>query len=412
MEQTVRADAAAVRGPTEQPRSQLPVGVMVLVGLVCALGLLVSVLALGRIQAPSLKEGMALIAFTALAMAAHFRPTISLTNQATYSTVVASYFCMVLLLPPGWLPICIILGWVPYALLKLRSKPTWVTEVGFNAASDLMAAEAAAAIMRALLPLVPGTTLWLLPAGLAFILVQTGLVTAAVVTYRRIRWREAESLQPGNILADFIMVLVGGMVALLYQLDPTNVILVFVPLAYLQHLLHRFQTDRTAYIEPKTGLYNYRYLDERLAVEVERALANSQPLSVIFGDLDLLRDINNTYGHYAGDAAIRAVAAALQQTARPHDFAARFGGEEYVLVLPNTDKAAAARVAETVRRRVAETPTDVDDSIFHITMSLGVASCPEDATSVANLVKAADQAVYRSKAAGRNRVTVCGREVL
>ena len=129
-------------------------------------------------------------------------------------------------------------------------------------------------------------------------------------------------------------------------------------------------------------------------------------MSLIMADLDLLRDINNTYGHLAGDAVLAGVARVFREQLRDYDVPARFGGEEFSILLPETEPQAALEIAERIRRAVAEHEFEVDTSSepIHVTVSLGVASFPRDGSDANELVHQADLAVYRAKIQGRNRV--------
>lgn len=191
------------------------------------------------------------------------------------------------------------------------------------------------------------------------------------------------------------------------MLDRTTILLTLVPLALLQRTLQRIQFARLADIDGKTNLYNYRYLDVQLNEEVRKATQSGRSLSLIFGDMDYLRDINNTYGHLAGDRALKAVARVFRRYARPGDVAARFGGEEFVLLLPGMEREQAWEIAEQIRRDTATHRLTTDDGgVFSVTISLGLATFPADANTVQGLIKAADEAVYTAKHNGRNQVCV------
>ena len=129
-------------------------------------------------------------------------------------------------------------------------------------------------------------------------------------------------------------------------------------------------------------------------------------------DLDLLREVNNTYGHLAGDAALQMVATVLRSELRHYDVPARFGGEEFAIVLPETGADKASEIAERIRRAVAAQPIEVETAPqpIHVTISIGVAAYPAHAASRTELVHQADMAVYRAKLQGRNRVVEAGRE--
>jgi diguanylate cyclase (GGDEF)-like protein len=156
-----------------------------------------------------------------------------------------------------------------------------------------------------------------------------------------------------------------------------------------------------------TQLANRRRFTETLRLEVARVRRVGAPLSLVLGDLDHLKRINDTHGHPAGDAAIRHAADAFRRGRRETDLAARLGGEEFALLLPSTDRAGAARAAERIR---ADLAGSLVPGIGTVTVSLGVATLPDDAGSEEELVRVADERLYAAKAAGRNCVVSSSRE--
>src|SRR4029453_11244999 len=138
------------------------------------------------------------------------------------------------------------------------------------------------------------------------------------------------------------------------------------------------------------------------------------PMSLIMADLDLLRDINNSYGHLAGDAVLKGIADVFRQQLRHYDVPARFGGEEFSTLLPETPPEQAMEIAERIRRAVAQRTFDVETSSEPIraTVSIGVAGYPKDGTDANELIHQADLAVYRAKLQGRNRVLSASPEPL
>ena len=149
-----------------------------------------------------------------------------------------------------------------------------------------------------------------------------------------------------------------------------------------------------------TGLKNRRAFNERLTEEFQRAVRYERPLSILLMDVDHFKLFNDTFGHPAGDEVLRAVAESLRAMARTTDFVARYGGEEFVVLLPDTDIDGAMVLAERFRRAIAARPWDKRS----ITVSIGVATLSEDASGAAELLNQADEALYHSKRAGRNRV--------
>ncbi len=156
-----------------------------------------------------------------------------------------------------------------------------------------------------------------------------------------------------------------------------------------------------------TGLYNHRHLHDLLEEEYERSGRTGEPISVVMFDLDHFKEVNDTYGHQAGDAVLAELSEILRDTAREIDRLGRYGGEEFMAILPGTDAQAGLTFAQRVRRNVEERPFQIgEDEPLHMTISAGVATYPtHDADSPRRLVHYADQALYSAKHSGRNRVT-------
>jgi len=157
-----------------------------------------------------------------------------------------------------------------------------------------------------------------------------------------------------------------------------------------------------------TGLYNRARLDAYLAEEFAIAQRTGKPLSVIMADVDHFKRVNDTWGHPAGDRVLVAVAGALGGRLRPRDMVARYGGEEFMLILPETDAPGSEVVAERIRSKIAATATDFGGSEpLKVTMSFGCATVnPGVFGTAAELLTAADQALYAAKRGGRNRVVL------
>ena len=152
-----------------------------------------------------------------------------------------------------------------------------------------------------------------------------------------------------------------------------------------------------------TGLYNRRFLDEALTTEYHRTLRTHAPLSVIMLDIDHFKVFNDTHGHDQGDRVLVAVAGALRSALRKYDLPCRYGGEEFLAILPNTDSEGALAVAERIRTTIEAMRVDQ----LQVTASLGIACFPTlAAASAAELIERADNALYLSKAGGRNRSTI------
>ena len=157
--------------------------------------------------------------------------------------------------------------------------------------------------------------------------------------------------------------------------------------------------------DPLTGLYNRRYLEEMLEREIRRAVRAEQSLGLLMLDLDYFKKFNDTYGHDAGDTVLRESGTFLAKSIRAEDIVCRFGGEEFVIILPTANLSAACARGERIRSRLREmTVLHRGQSLGMITVSVGVAALPEHGTSPKELLEAADAALYRAKRDGRDRV--------
>jgi two-component system cell cycle response regulator len=155
-----------------------------------------------------------------------------------------------------------------------------------------------------------------------------------------------------------------------------------------------------------TGLFNRRYMESHLSTLIEQASARGKPLSALVIDIDYFKAINDTHGHDAGDDVLRDFALRLKRSIRGIDLACRYGGEEFVIVMPETDMAVAAMVAERLRRRIAAEPFAISRARapFRSRSRSALRRLRGKDDSAASLLKRADQALYRAKRDGRNRV--------
>jgi diguanylate cyclase (GGDEF)-like protein len=158
-----------------------------------------------------------------------------------------------------------------------------------------------------------------------------------------------------------------------------------------------------------TQLYNSRYLSQVLRRETKRASRSGRPLSLLFIDLDGFKAINDTHGHLYGSRALVEAAGLIRQSARETDVVARFGGDEFALILPDTGSEGAAAVGERIRDRVnAHRFLQGDGLSIHLTVSVGVATLPDVAHSTEGLIQAADEAMYHVKEHGKNGIYIAG----
>ena len=161
-----------------------------------------------------------------------------------------------------------------------------------------------------------------------------------------------------------------------------------------------------SYTDDLTGIYNHRFFIQQLTMEIERQKRYSTPLSLLMIDIDYFKDYNDTNGHLAGDQVLKAIAVLIEDGVRQSDIVARYGGEEFAAILINAGKEKAKEIAERVRRTIAETqfPNERRQPKGDLTVSIGAATFSPPVTTLTDLIREADHALYRAKKKGRNRV--------
>lgn len=183
------------------------------------------------------------------------------------------------------------------------------------------------------------------------------------------------------------------------ELELTELLSAHISLALENNRLYEISVS-----DGLTNLYNRRYLEQRLAKEVSYARRFRKPLTVLMTDVDFFKRLNDTYGHQAGDYALRRVSEILTAGLRDYDVVARYGGEEFAIVLLSTPRGRGASTAERLRQAVEEGPITYRNQHLPVTISIGVATFPEDASDSDALVGLADKALYEAKRRGRNMV--------
>lgn len=232
-----------------------------------------------------------------------------------------------------------------------------------------------------------------------------------------IKWAFALGVMAGYVMLDLLCRHAVPPYALspgvLNGLHYFNIVSALVILAFLASTYFRLVARAEARLrelattDPLTSLLNRRALRERITLEDKRQQREARPLSFVLADLDHFKAINDQHGHEVGDQVLVQVAGVLAHGVRDVDHLARWGGEEFLVVLPDTDEAAAAQVAERLRLAVAGLPRPGGGSVRSLTLSLGVAQ-RADAESTDQAISRADQALYAGKRAGRNRVVRAG----
>jgi diguanylate cyclase (GGDEF)-like protein len=351
-----------------------------------------------------------LLGFTAAVCAVASLFEIWAPGHYSFQPNLIPFFCAAVLLPVWSLPLLAILCFAPAALAQ---RARWYT-TAFNVGNYLLAGLAASLLAEASgIPAGPdrftaGTAALLVAAAAAFVALNHALIVAVVAVSRDRAARSVAREARDALVLDLGLAMSGACAAVLWRYAPELVLLAPGP-ALLIHralsvplLLHKSQTD------PKTGLYNSDYLANALEDAVAAARKRGSSVSVAMIDLDHLRAVNNRCGHLAGDRLLRDVAELVQRLVGPAGLAARFGGDELCVVLPEAEGPEAALLAERVREGVSELGPVEDGSgdLMRVTISAGVATFPEHGETATGLLHAADTAVYDAKLGGRDRVRV------
>jgi len=397
----------------QAPRAWLPPRAAVfffflLSGTVVVLAPLLSRLSSGR------DEPWATFAILAvLAGVAHLLVVVTPKNEG-YAIDIVFVIAAVLLLPPELAVLVAVAQFIPD---WLRERRPWYIQI-FNTCDSMLSILAASAVYRYL----PETgmisnrlhdVLAAAAASFVFVIVNHLLLDEVVHLARGHSFRELGVFSPANYAPDLVLVSVGIAFASFWRYNPALVPFALVPLTLIQRSLSVPALEAEVRVDPKTGLYNARYFGIVFAEVLERARRRHRPLALMMVDLDLLREVNNTYGHLAGDGVIRGVAEVFRAHLRIEDVPARFGGEEFSVLLPETPLDDALEIADRIRREVAERLFQVETvpEPIRATVSIGVSSFPADGMTQTDLIHHADLAVYRAKLQGRNRVVAASTEL-
>lgn len=174
--------------------------------------------------------------------------------------------------------------------------------------------------------------------------------------------------------------------------------------AHISLALENHRLYELSVMDGLTQIYNRRYLEQRLSEELADSRRANRCLTVALLDLDHFKKLNDTYGHLAGDHVLCEVTETISGALREHDVMARYGGEEFALILAGTTGSAGVELGERVRQLVASREFRFEENVLPVTISLGLATFPQDGSTRTELLKAADRALYKAKEAGRNRV--------
>lgn len=313
-----------------------------------------------------------------------------------------------LLLPPLY---ALLMPIPLHVLLQFRGRETAVYRRTASAVALGLAACAASLVFHAVLPDPaalslgrPGPLLLAVACAVLFTVVNTALIVVAAhaadpdTPWRNLLWNRE------HLKLDVVELCLGILVAILAGLNLMLLLLVLPPVVLLQRSLLHEQLQAAARTDAKTGLLNAAAWQREADTEIARARRTGAALALLIVDIDHFKRVNDTYGHLVGDQVLAAVADAIRGQLRDYDVVGRFGGEEFVILLPHADLTEARRVAERLRGRIGRMRVPVGDAMITVTVSAGVAMMGVHGEDLIELLAAADLALYRAKELGRDRV--------
>lgn len=374
-----------------------------------AVGLVVFVIATTPVPGSTDLLMFAMLASTAMVVIVGTSTSIRLRREVRRDpwTIHIAYLAAgILTLPPNLL-VLLLLGPALHGVLDVRPElHRWM----FVTAATTIAAFAGRAVIG-----------WEEPHWEAALFVLTGAVLLSVravlvAVMRKLRNPLADRGEivgePSDVLLGIVAASLGGVLAIALEAQPASALLAAPPLALLDMASQLPRWRRSAQRDGKTGLANARHWESLARTELTRAHTRRQPTSLLLLDLDHFKRVNDEIGHIAGDAVLAAVALTLRGSVRREDLVGRFGGEEFVVLLPDTGPEAAYGIAERVRVATAALSVPTRDLTGHhreiddLTVSVGVATSHRYGYELSDLLVAADAALLAAKSSGRNAVTV------
>lgn len=288
------------------------------------------------------------------------------------------------------------------------NKPPWFIQL-FNTGSYLVVMQVASIVYEWINPARSPDT-WQTALALMFSMATFNLLNHLMVGLV-IWFARGETFKKSGVfdffplMLDLSLLYLGASLSIVWNHNALALGLFLVPLYLIYSTLRVPALERKTEIDSKTGLFNHEYFKNQLNNELSRANRFNRPLCIVLADLDLLRNINNTYGHLAGDDVLIGVAKVLKAAVRDYDVVSRFGGEEFAILLPETTLAQAYERAELIRKTVEDMEFSVSASVTSIraTMSFGIAQRENSAQTADEIIHNADLALYHSKLSGRNR---------
>ncbi|MEV4112975.1 GGDEF domain-containing protein [Nonomuraea sp. NPDC049695] len=248
--------------------------------------------------------------------------------------------------------------------------------------------------------------LYAVAAAVLFALLNIALIAIAAHTADPdIAWREV-LWNRESLMLDIVELCLGVTVSICCGLNLSLLILALPPVVLLQRSLLHAQLQAAARTDAKTGLLNAAAWQREADTEIVRARRTGGTLAVLIIDIDHFKRVNDAHGHLVGDQVLVGVASTLRTQLRDYDVVGRFGGEEFVVLLPGADGREARQVAERLRARIGHMAIPVDDNLIRVTISAGVALMSIHGDDLIDLLAAADLALYRAKELGRDRVCI------
>ena len=386
-----------------------PALIYVLVVQALALVLVVAVIAVSRPPNPRDLVLFMMLAVTSGTVIVGSSVSISLRHQVRRNpwTIHITYLAAgVLTLPPNLL-VLLLLGPALHGVLDVRPElHRWL----FTTAATALAVFAARCVTGWAEPVWSPVHFVLVGAVL---LVVRALVVAVGLRLRNPGAARADVVgEPIDVLLGIVAASLGGLLAVALIAEPASALLVGPPLALLDLASQLPQWRRSAQRDGKTGLANAIHWERLARLELARARSRSHPTAVLLLDLDHFKRVNDEIGHIAGDAVLAAVALMLRSSVRREDVVGRFGGEEFVVLLPHANSEIACTVANRVRTSTASLSVPARDlqgayrELNDLTVSIGVATTSRFGYDLSDLLVAADAALLAAKAGGRNAVTM------
>jgi diguanylate cyclase (GGDEF)-like protein len=331
-------------------------------------------------------------------------------NQV-FHTGIAFSVAAALVLPPELVVVVCVVQHVPE---WLRQRYPWFIQ-GFNIA-NVMLSGLAAWVMRWSFErdgvfVTSSATTWgviaAAAAAVTFVMVNHALLARMLRLARGHDVSESGLFTLDGLLQDGVVAAVGVGVAFTLLHSWALAVVLTLPLVLIQRALALPTLREQALTDHKTGLLNSRGIDQPARAEFARSRRLGRPLSVLLCDVDNLREINNSVGHLEGDAALAVVAAAFRAELRAYDLCARFGGDEFLVVLPDTDEEEAVVVAQRIQAWLEQNPLPTSEGKLAVGISIGVGSLHEYEPEIGTMLARADAAMYAEKrAGGRSFLTV------